>query len=65
MTTLQQPALVPDQAVHEQFLALLCQDELALHAEFDDLIARPGRPGPGANHPRQRGEPNRPAAPRP
>jgi len=28
MTTLQQPALAPDQAVHEQFLALLCQDEL-------------------------------------
>jgi hypothetical protein len=46
MTTLQQPALAPDQVVHEQFLALRCQDELALHAEFDDLIARPGRPGP-------------------
>ncbi len=39
MMTLQQPALAPDQAVHEQFLALLCQDEQLLRAEFEDLIA--------------------------
>ncbi len=58
MMTLQQPALAPDQAVHEQFLALLCQDEQLLRAEFEDLIAAswPTRsrrlPPPGAASPR-------------
>jgi len=51
--TLQQPALAPDQAVHEQFLGLLCQDEQFLRAEFEDLIAASWpirsrrRPSPG------------------
>ena len=54
MMTLQQPALAPDQAVHEQFLALLCQDEQLLRAEFEDLIAASWptrsrrRPSPGS-----------------
>ena len=65
MMTLQQPALAPDQAVHEQFLGLLCQDEQFLRAEFEDFDRRVlADPVPAPTTPRQRGEPS-PAAPRP
>ncbi len=65
MMTLQQPALAPDQAVHEQFPALLCQDEQLLRAECDDLIAASWPTRSRAHHPpaaRRAQQPSRPAA---
>jgi hypothetical protein len=54
-----------DEAVEEQFLALICADEDLLRAEFDAIIAaswdqpaspqRPGHNRPPAQHPQGRG----------
>jgi hypothetical protein len=44
-----------DEAVQEEFLALICADEDLLRAEFDAIIAAGwGQPRPPARHPRSR-----------
>lgn len=51
MTTAQRDAHSGSVGLGEDFLAIVCEDELLLHAEFDDIVAREFGPEPPADEP--------------